>query len=267
MPVNEYSGLPVTAKSTADPDERADRRQRGVDDALAPRTSRAARPQPVQPGEQPRLRAQQPGRARAAPARRRAAARRAQLEHRRPDDEREVRDVDVAAGGEEREVEARARAAPPATKPTSGVNAVLPERVEPDDEHDERRDRAGDQHAVGAVAEQRQQRAERDRQRMLGRRAVGLEGQRVEVDGARGPTAASRPSRSWDTSGRRRSRRARRARARRAPSRSRTRSPIAAAGRRPAPGSAGDGARRGRAGGAGHRRRVEAVSIARRPAA
>ena len=39
-----------------------------------------------------------------------------------------------------------------------------------------------DHDAVGDVAERHQQRAERDRQRMLGRRPVGLEGQLVEAE-------------------------------------------------------------------------------------
>ena len=87
------------------PRERRDRGERGVAGALAPGRA-AAHPQEVEAGEDPRLRAQQPRRAEQHEHRPAAAGAR-RLEHRRPHDERQVRDVDVAARGEEREVEAR----------------------------------------------------------------------------------------------------------------------------------------------------------------
>ena len=109
------------------------------------------------------------------------AARRARLDHRRPDDDREVGDVDVAAGGEEREVKAR-HEQPGGDRADERREGGLGERVDGGHEREEREHGGGDHDAVGAVAQRRQQRAEGDRQRVLGRRPVGGERQRVEAD-------------------------------------------------------------------------------------
>ena len=161
------------------PDERPDGRQRRVGEALAP-GRRGKQPEPVQPGEDPRLRAHQPGGREEHEHEHRPPPRRTGLDHRRPDDHREVGDVDVGPGGEEREVEAR-------DEQRRGGRADerrergLAEGVHACDEHDERAHGAGDHDAIGAVSERRQQRAEGDRQRMLGRRAVGGERQVVQA--------------------------------------------------------------------------------------
>ena len=61
------------------------------------------------------------------------------LEHGGPDDEREVERVDVAAGGEEREVEARDDEHRGDDADERGERGPA-QRVEPEDERDEARD-------------------------------------------------------------------------------------------------------------------------------
>ena len=110
-----------------------------------------------------------------------AAPRARRLHHRRPHDERHVGHVDVAARGEEREVEAR-------------------QQQQRGDRADQRRERdpaeavdpphqpqvGGERHrhpdAVADLPQQRQQRARRDRQRVLGGDAEALEERGLRVE-------------------------------------------------------------------------------------
>ena len=106
---------------------------------------------------------------------------RARLQHGRPHHQRHVRDVDVAAGGEEPEVEARQH--------QHGGDAAherregdLAEPVDAPDQPQEGREDHRDPQPVAALAEQRQQRAGGDRQRMLGRHPEALEARLREVE-------------------------------------------------------------------------------------
>ncbi len=178
--VSEYSGSPVTARSTP-------AQTSGPIAASAAYSARCLhvacgeQPQPVDARQQPRLGAHEPRGGEQPHDDHGMAARPAQLDHRRPHDDGEVRDVDVAARREEREVEARheQRRGRRADERREGG---LAERVDGGDERQEREHAEGDHDAVRAVAERRQQRAEGDRQRVLGRRAVGGEGERVQAD-------------------------------------------------------------------------------------
>ena len=105
----------------------------------------------------------------------RAAPRALRLERGGPDDEGQVGDVDVGARGQEGEVEARAQ---------QGGGRQADERrerrrrqaVQAGGEHDERRQGAPDHDPVGRIADDREQHPEGDGERMLGRRAVAVEG-------------------------------------------------------------------------------------------
>ena len=154
------------------PHDRADRRERGVAEALRP-GRRPRHPQEVQAGEQPRLRAQQ-ARAREQDPHRPAAPGALALEHRRPEDQRHVGHVDVPAGGEEGEVEAgeqqRRR-----DHPDERREGELAEPVDPPHHQQEAHERHADPHAVAGLPQQAQQRAGDDRERMLGRHPEALE--------------------------------------------------------------------------------------------
>ena len=139
------------------------------------RTGVAARnaPQPVQPGEHPGLWSQQPRR-REQRQRREPAARLPDLERRGPDDEREERDVDEGAHGVQQEREARAdeeRAGGGGGRAEERAG----ERVGAADQRDEAEH--GDEHEqpVGVLAGERQQRPEREVERMRRRREGVLE--------------------------------------------------------------------------------------------
>ena len=169
----EKSGSPVTIRSVAIQISGA-----AADEQRARMRSPPGRPgnspQPVQPAQQPGLRAQQPGAAAAGPDRR-AAARALGLEHAGPDDERQERDVEVAARGQEREVEARAEDR---------------RRDQPDERRERRASRGGRAPAPAPGSSRASARPARGRrrgraarapspksdpQRVLGRRAVGVE--------------------------------------------------------------------------------------------
>ena len=147
-----------------------------------------ARPEDVQAREDPRLRAQH-RREHEEEEHRVAASRPAQLQHRGPDDERQVAGIDVAARREEREVEAgdhqRGR-----DRSDQRRERGLAELVEAEDERDERRDGQRDEEPIRPVPGEREDRPDRDGQRVLGRRAVGLERERLEAEQLAAPDQA-----------------------------------------------------------------------------
>ena len=106
--VSEKSGSPVTIRSVAIQISGAAATSSALRDALAATSRAGTRPEPVEAAEQPCLGPQQPGERGAGPAPASPRRGRSASRTRGPDDERQVRDVDVAARGEEREVEARA---------------------------------------------------------------------------------------------------------------------------------------------------------------
>ena len=131
-------------------------------------------PQPVQAAQQPCLRAHEP-RAGQQHEDDRAASRALRLERRGPHDEGQVRDVDVGARGQEGEVEARAQQGggrQADERPERGCRQA----VQAGGEHDERRQRRADHDPVGRIADDREHHPEGDGERMLGRRAVAVEG-------------------------------------------------------------------------------------------
>ena len=189
---SENSGSPVTTPSIDRPDHRADRRERRRTRCASATASCAARRTTASTG---RSAATPPGACRPASVSRTntgaAAPRPLGLQRGGPDHEGQVRDVDVAAGGQEREVEAacsssaagdqadqrreRRRGQPverrrPARRTTPSVAKTIT-RSPP-------------------VAEQRQHRAEDERQRVLGRRAVDLEATAGGRAGSPGPTCS-----------------------------------------------------------------------------
>ena len=83
----------------SDPDDRRDRRQREVAGARSSVGRPPGAPQPVDPAQHPRVRAQQPGGSERQEDRP-PAPRAFHLEHDRPQDQRHVGDVEVALGGE-----------------------------------------------------------------------------------------------------------------------------------------------------------------------
>ena len=162
----------------AGPDDRADRGERGV----AATRSRPASPASATHSQYRPAISHASGRSSAGDAeqeRRPAVPRRgaARLEHRRPDDERHVGDVDVAARGVEREVEARA-------DQRAG------------DEADERRER------LARRAGRRRRRARRTRAthssdpHALGRRGRAARDARRRASPAGAASARGRPRRS-----------------------------------------------------------------------
>ena len=197
---SENSGSPVTAKSTAAHGTGPIAASAAQRDPLAA-SSRPGQPEPVEAGQHPRLRPQQAGE-RQQHQHERAAARPLGLQHAGPHHQRHVGDVDVAAGGEEGEVEARQqqRRGDRADQRREGDP---PEPVDPRDQRQERGDGQADPDAVAAVAEQAQRGAGDDRQRVLGRRPGSPRTSASAGRAPRGPTAASSRSRSWDRSGRR----------------------------------------------------------------
>ena len=130
-------------------------------------------PQPVGAGQDPRLRAQQPGH-REHGHDRHAAARRAGLDGRRPQHEREEGDVDVGPRGVEQEGEARrdeGRAGQPRPQP----EARLAHAEAAPGQGDQAQHADEDDQALAVGADEPHQRADREEQRVLGRRGVGLE--------------------------------------------------------------------------------------------
>ena len=185
------------------PHDRADRRERGVAEALRP-GRRPRHPQEVQAGEQPRLRAQQ-ARAREQDPHRPAAPGALALEHRRPEDQRHVGHVDVPAGGEEGEVEAgeqqRRR-----DHPDERREGELAEPVDPP-HHAAGSTRTSCRPTRGRRTPPAGSAARRRRSRADARSAPGSPRTPAWCRRAPpAPTAASSRSRSSDTSGRRRTR-------------------------------------------------------------
>ncbi len=174
----EKSGSPVTMKSLATHRSGAETTISTSSIAFPPGGLREE-PQPVEAAQHPRLRAQQ-ARERQQEQDRPAAPGSLGLQDAGPDHDREVRDVHVAACGEEREVEPRADDDRGEDADERGERRA-PEAVEPDDEHHEAREREEDQHAVPPIPQERDQRAEDHGQRMLRRRAVGVERRQVTV--------------------------------------------------------------------------------------
>ena len=166
---------PVAAR----PHERPERGERGVLRARAP-VHGPRDPEEVEAGDQPRLGPEHP-RHGEHEEHGRAAARRARLEHRRPDDDRHVRDVDVPAGGVEGEVQARADERR-GHEPDERRERLAPQPVDPGDERDERRDAEEDPDPLRDVAERREHRADPDGQRMRRRRAVRVVGWELPVE-------------------------------------------------------------------------------------
>jgi hypothetical protein len=161
------------------PDHRRRAGQDGVADPRRPVGGQEA-PQEVQAAQQPRLGAHEP-RAGQQHEHRRAAPRTLRLERRRPHHEGQVGDVDVAARGEEGEVEARAQQGggrQPDERPERGPR----EAVQAGGEDDERGQRGADHDAIGGIAHDRQQRPEGDGERVLRRRAVAVEGRLDPVE-------------------------------------------------------------------------------------
>ena len=132
-----------------------------------------AAPQPVGAGQHPGLGAQQPGHGQRR-HHRQAAARRPRLERGGPQDEGQEGHVDVGARGVEQEGEARAhedRARERRPQPEARV--ADPERG-PHERHEGQHADQDDQ-ALAVGADQPDERAQREEQRVLGRRGVGLE--------------------------------------------------------------------------------------------
>ena len=203
MYCSENSGSPVTRKSTVAHVERPAGGERGEDEALPPGRL------PGHPDQYIAARNHASGRSmpgeREQDQHRHAAPRARGLERRRPHHERHVRDVDVAARGQERVVEARQqqRGGDRADQRRGGDPA---EPVDAGDQHQERAEDhrhpqpVGPRRRTAAAPPRRRSRADArsgsgSRRRPAGRRAAG-----------RAPTAASSRSRRPGTSGRRRSR-------------------------------------------------------------
>ena len=183
---SECSGSPVTDAGRRAPRSAARPTHRERD---RPRRGGAADvPQPREPGEHPRLRPQQ---AREREQRQRARADRGPRPRARPP-------TPPAPGTASRRSRARRRAGTTRWRRRTRAQRAGPaaehRRAEPVGAEDQRRVREqADEHerAVGALAEdQPEQRAERDPQRVLGRRGVGLEGRRR-------PSSSSRPQTRW----------------------------------------------------------------------
>ena len=148
----------------------------------APRPARFKidrQPQPVEPDQQPRLGTHQTGHPEQHEDRQPAPFS-LRLKRRRPDNHRQVRDVDVAARGEEAEVQARAHQCR-GDDADDRREACGGKPVHAGGQRHERRQRRRDHQPVAGAPEQRHPGAEQDRERMLGRRPVGLKRRQMPV--------------------------------------------------------------------------------------
>ena len=147
--------------------------------------ARPAAPQPVHAAQHPRVRAQQPGRGqqhehgRAAPAA-------LELQRQRPQDQREVGDVEVALRGQVLDEEA-AQQQQRRDHPHQRAERQPPDAVDPRHRSHERADRPEHHQARAALSEDRAQHPEGDRQRVLGGGAVDLEVGQVRVQQVAAP--------------------------------------------------------------------------------
>ena len=160
------------------PAHRSERGQRGEPDPR-PHVATAQAPQPIGARQHPGLGPQQPGR-REQRHRCQPAPGPRGLERRRPEDERKERHVDERPHGVQQEREARA-GEQRAEQPRPDAEEDPPERVGPRDERHQAQHRREHEQPVGVLAGKRQQRSQREVQRMLGRRGERLKARRDAV--------------------------------------------------------------------------------------
>ncbi len=149
--------------------------------AISPGGRRRHRaPHEVDRRQQPRLRSQQAGEGEQR-EHERAAARSRDLQRTGPYDERHVGEIEIPLRGEIGEVHPREQQCG-GDRPDDRTERQPPEAIETGHERDEAADRPEDHEPVGVVAEDRHERAEGDRQRMLGRRPVDVEYREMQVE-------------------------------------------------------------------------------------